>query len=229
MFVPQAFVAALFMTILSTICWGSWANTYKVTENYRVELFYWDFAAGIFLISLALALTMGSTPGGDNSFLANLHAAAPANLFYAALGGFIFNIANFLLIAGIGMVGLAIAFPISIGIALVEGVVLSYLIQPKGSPGLLGLGVGMGAGRGNPDRQGLWRVKGQGQPCGVAQGRHDLHRFWIPDGHVCAVHYARDDGFPCSHALHCGRFFHIRSVPLLLRVQSLFDEESARW
>jgi glucose uptake protein len=143
MFVPQAFVTALLMTILSTVCWGSFANTYKLTKNFRFELYYWDYAAGIFLISLVLAFTMGSTPSGDRSFMANLHSAAGANLFYAALGGFIFNIANFLLIAGIGMVGLAIAFPISIGIALVEGVVLSYLIQPKGSALLLGLGVGM--------------------------------------------------------------------------------------
>jgi glucose uptake protein len=143
MFVPQAFATALLMTILSTICWGSFANTYKLTKNYRFELYYWDYAAGILLISLALAFTMGSTPAGDHSFVANLHAASTGNLLDAAVGGFIFNIANFLLIAGIGMVGLAIAFPISIGIALVEGVVLSYLIQPKGSAGLLGLGVGM--------------------------------------------------------------------------------------
>ncbi len=46
-----------------------------------------------------------------------------------------------LLIAGIEIVGLAVAFPISIGIALVEGVVLSYALQPKGSPVLLGAGV----------------------------------------------------------------------------------------
>jgi hypothetical protein len=39
----------------------------------------------------------------------------------------------------IEMVGLAVAFPISIGIALVEGVVLSYAIQPKGSAGLCGM------------------------------------------------------------------------------------------
>lgn len=143
MFVPQTFAAALLMTILSTMCWGSFANTYKLTKNYRFELYYWDYAAGMFLISLVLAFTLGSTGGGENSFLANLHAAAPMNLLYAALGGFIFNIANVLLVAGIEMVGLAIAFPISIGIALVEGVVLSYLIQPKGSAVLLGLGVAM--------------------------------------------------------------------------------------
>src|ERR1700723_1987117 len=98
MFVPQAFVTALLMTILSTVCWGSFANTYKVTRNYRFELYYWDYAAGIFLISLALAHTMGSTPRNNHSAVANLHAAAAMNVFYAALGGFIFNIANFLLI-----------------------------------------------------------------------------------------------------------------------------------
>jgi glucose uptake protein len=77
------------------------------------------------------------------SFLPNLHQADGINLFYAALGGFIFNIANVLLIAGIEIVGLAIAFPISIGIALVEGVLLSYMLKPQGSATLLFLGVTM--------------------------------------------------------------------------------------
>jgi glucose uptake protein len=143
MFAPTTFGAALLMTVLSTICWGSFANTFKVTKNYRFELYYWDYAAGIFLISLVLAFTMGSTGGAGTSFLTNLYCAAPIVLIESAVGGFIFNIANVLLIAGIEMVGLAVAFPISIGIALVEGVVLSYLIQPKGSSLFLALGVGM--------------------------------------------------------------------------------------
>jgi glucose uptake protein len=142
MFAPTTFATALLMTVLSTICWGSFANTFKVTKNYRFELYYWDYAAGIFLISLVLAFTMGST-GGELSFLTNLHSAAPMSLFESAVAGFIFNIANVLLIAGIEIVGLAVAFPISIGIALVEGVVLSYLIQPKGSSLFLGIGVAM--------------------------------------------------------------------------------------
>ncbi len=143
MFAPTTFAAALIMTILSTICWGSFANTFKLTKGYRFELYYWDYAIGIVLISLVLALTMGTSAGGPTSFVANLHSAAFSNLLYAAVGGFIFNIANVLLLAGIEIVGLAIAFPISIGIALVEGVVLSYAIQPKGSAGLLAAGVGM--------------------------------------------------------------------------------------
>lgn len=143
MFVPGTFATALIMTVVSTICWGSFANTLKLTKNYRSELYYWDYAAGIFLISLVLAFTMGTIPGGKDTFLNNLHDATRSNLLYAAIGGFIFNIANVLLISGIEIVGLAIAFPIAIGIALVEGVVLSYAVQPKGSATLLGSGVAM--------------------------------------------------------------------------------------
>lgn len=141
MFVPLAFSAALAMMIMSTICWGSWANTFKLTRGYRFELFYWDYAVGVLVASFFFALTLGSHPAGPDSFLANLSSASASNMLYAALGGFIFNIANVLLLAAIEIAGLAIAFPLSIGIALVEGVVLSYLVQPKGNAALLGAGV----------------------------------------------------------------------------------------
>src|ERR1700761_1866368 len=101
MFVPSTFAVALLMTVLSTICWGSFANTFKGTRNYRFELCYWDYGLGIFLIAVALALTIGSFAGGPTAFLANVHSADGINLLYAALGGFVFNIANVLLIAGI--------------------------------------------------------------------------------------------------------------------------------
>ena len=142
MFVPTTFHAALLMTMVSTLCWGSFANTFKGTKNYRFELYYWDYAFGIFLVALLLAFTMGSR-GGPTAFLANVRTADDVNLFYAALGGFIFNIANTLLIAGIEIVGLAIAFPVSIGIALVEGVALSYALEPRGNATLLGAGIAM--------------------------------------------------------------------------------------
>src|SRR5438874_11076337 len=140
MFTPATFGVAMMMMVASTVCWGSWANTYKLTKGYRFELFYWDYAIGIVLISLVFALTLGSS-GGPDSFLDNVRAADGSNIVLALIAGFIFNIANLLLVAGIEMAGLAIAFPLSIGIALVEGVVLSYVLQPKGDPLLLALGV----------------------------------------------------------------------------------------
>jgi glucose uptake protein len=141
MFTPSSLTIALLMMITSAICWGSWANTYKGIKGYRFELFYWDYAVGIFVISLVLALTMGSTGNNSSSFLNNVHSADTANIVNALIGGALFNLANLLLVAAIDMAGLAVAFPVSIGIALVVGVVLSYALQPKGNAILLGLGV----------------------------------------------------------------------------------------
>ena len=141
MFTPQSLGIALLMMITSGICWGSWANTYKGVKNYRFELFYWDYAVGIFLISLILALTMGSTGHDASRFLNNVHSSDGSNIVYALIGGALFNLANLLLVAAIDMAGLSVAFPVAIGIALVVGVVLSYALQPKGNAGLLAAGV----------------------------------------------------------------------------------------
>lgn len=142
MYTPSSLTVALLMMITSAICWGSWANTYKGVKNYRFELFYWDYAIGIFLMSLILAFTMGSTGNDASSFLNNVHSADTANIISTLVGGAIFNLANLLLVAGIDMAGLAVAFPISIGIALVVGVVLSYALEPKGNALFLAIGVG---------------------------------------------------------------------------------------
>src|SRR5271156_1676888 len=141
MFTPSSLSIALLMMITSAVCWGSWANTYKGVKGYRFELFYWDYAVGIFLISVVLAFTMGSTGHDSSSFLRNVHTSDTSNIVNALIGGALFNLANLLLVAAIDMAGLAVAFPISIGIALVVGTVLSYALQPKGNAVSLALGV----------------------------------------------------------------------------------------
>src|SRR5947207_2432604 len=141
MFTPPSLTIALLMMIISAICWGSWANTYKGVKNYRFELFYWDYAIGIFLISLILAFTMGSSGHDSSSFLNNVHSADNSNIISTLVGGAIFNLANLLLVAAIDMAGLAVAFPVSIGIALVVGVISSYVLQPRGNAALLAAGV----------------------------------------------------------------------------------------
>src|ERR1700734_2452728 len=141
MFTPSSLSIALLMMITSAVCWGSWANTYKGVKGYRFELFYWDYAIGIFVVSLVLAFTMGSTGNNASSFLNNVHAADTSNIVNALIGGALFNLANLLLVAAIDMAGLAVAFPVSIGIALVVVTVLSYTLQPRGNATLLALGV----------------------------------------------------------------------------------------
>ena len=141
MFTPHSLSIALLMMITSAVCWGSWANTFKGVKNYRFELFYWDYAIGIFLISLVLGHTMGSTNHDASSLINNIHSADVSNVVSTLIGGAIFNLANLLLVAAIDMAGLAIAFPVSIGIALVVGVISSYVLQPRGNAGLLAAGV----------------------------------------------------------------------------------------
>ena len=141
MFTPHDATLALIMMVISAICWGSWANTFKGVKNYRFELFYWDYAVGIFLASLIFAFTLGSSGNDSSSFLNNVHAADASNIGWALLAGVIFNLANLLLVAGIDMAGLATAFPVAIGIALVVGVALSYVQQQKGDVRMLAAGV----------------------------------------------------------------------------------------
>ena len=141
MYTPQTFGVALVMMITSAICWGSWANTYKGVKNYRFELFYWDYAIGIFLSTMIYGHTLGMLHDDPTNLIRNLHSAGWDNAIWVLIAGAIFNLANLLLVAAIDMAGLAIAFPVSIGIALVVGVVSSYVLQPKGSAALLAAGV----------------------------------------------------------------------------------------
>jgi glucose uptake protein len=55
--------------------------------------------------------------------------------------GLLFNLANVLLVAAIDATGLAIAFPVGIGLALIIGTAVSYWQTPRGNPRLLALGV----------------------------------------------------------------------------------------
>jgi glucose uptake protein len=141
MYTPDSFAVALVMMITSAICWGSWANTYKGVKNYRFELFYWDYAIGIFLSTLIYGHTLGMLHDDPTNLVRNLHAGGWDNVIWVVIAGVIFNLANLLLVAAIDMAGLAVAFPVSIGIALVVGVVSSYILQPKGNAGLLAAGV----------------------------------------------------------------------------------------
>ncbi|MFB3922403.1 MAG: GRP family sugar transporter [Terriglobia bacterium] len=144
MFIPQIYSVALLMMVLSMLCWGSWANTQKLTKDWRFELFYWDYVWGILLCAVVIGLTFGRTDAASpDSFFPNLSAADSTHLAYAFVGGIVFNIANILIVAAIAIAGLAVAFPVGIGLALVVGSVLNYIITPKGNPLMLFGGIAL--------------------------------------------------------------------------------------
>ena len=143
MFLPETYQSALGLMILSMLCWGSWANTLKLCPRYRFQLFYWDYAIGLALAALALGLTAGSLGHSGPTLLADLPATAPILILYAVIGGAVFNVANLLLVAAIDVAGLAVAFPVGIGLALVIGAISNYVIKPEGNPLLLFGGVAL--------------------------------------------------------------------------------------
>ena len=144
MFIIDNYILAVFFLVITMLCWGSWANTQKLaSKKWGFPLFYWDYTLGVVLLSLLFGLTLGSYGDSGQAFLPNLGDASLNAIFYAFLGGVIFNIANLLLVAAIDIAGMAIAFPIGIGIALVLGVVVNYMAAPVGDPILLFTGVAL--------------------------------------------------------------------------------------
>ncbi len=142
MFIVENYGLAIMLCVVTMLCWGSWANTTKLTtKSWRFELLYWDYGFGILLTTLLLAFTLGSIGTGGRSFMDDLHQAASSNLLSAFVGGVVFNAANILLVAAIGIAGMSVAFPVGIGIALVLGVVVNYISNPQGNPVLIFGGV----------------------------------------------------------------------------------------
>ena len=143
MYQPESYAVALAFMIVTMLCWGSWANTLKLTPGYRFQLFYWDYVIGLFVGAIAWGLTLGSMGTIGLPFLADISHASSQNILWAIIGGIDFNIANLLLVAAIDIAGLAVAFPIGIGLALVVGAVSSYLLAPKANPWMLFGGVAL--------------------------------------------------------------------------------------
>jgi glucose uptake protein len=142
MVVVESYALAVVLCFVTMLCWGSWANTQKLaTKEWRFQLFYWDYALGVLLLALFLAFTLGSAGSVGRSFLADLGQASGSSIVSALFGGIIFNLANILLVAAIDIAGMAVAFPIGIGIALVLGVFANYVATPVGNPQLLFGGV----------------------------------------------------------------------------------------
>lgn len=144
MYIVENYTLAVFLTFVTMLCWGSWANTQKLAEkSWRFELFYWDYVIGIVLMSLFFAFTLGSIGDQGRNFLADLEQADSSNIQKAMLGGVIFNAANILVAAAIAIAGMSVAFPVGIGIALVLGVIINYIATPQGNAVWLFAGVGL--------------------------------------------------------------------------------------
>jgi glucose uptake protein len=144
MIIVDSYAVAVALCLLTMLCWGSWANTLKLTpKDWPFPLYYWDYAIGLVLTALVLGFTLGSMGGEGRPFLADLRQAGPPALVSAFVGGVVFNLSNLMIVAATDIAGMAVAFPVAVGLALVIGVVVNYLAAPVGNAALLFGGVAL--------------------------------------------------------------------------------------
>ncbi len=144
MFIVNSYTLAVIFCFITMLCWGSWGNTQKLAaKTWRYELYYWDYVIGMVLFSILIGLTMGSFGSEGRPFLQDLAQADRKMIGSAMLGGVIFNASNILLSASVSLAGMAVAFPLGVGLALVLGVIINYIGAPKGDPVILFLGVAL--------------------------------------------------------------------------------------
>lgn len=144
MFIVSNYLLAVVFCFITMLCWGSWGNTQKMAaKSWRYELFYWDYVIGMVLFALLIAFTMGSCGTEGRPFLEDIAQVSAKNVGSIILGGIIFNASNILLSASTSIAGMAVAFPLGVGISLVLGTIVNYIGAPKGDPMTLFIGVAL--------------------------------------------------------------------------------------
>ena len=143
MFIVDNIGLAIVFCVITMLGWGSWANTLKLAgkDKWQFPLYYWDYAIGVFALSIVMMATLGISGTAGMSSFANLSQAEGGPLLRAFSSGVLFNVSNILLVVAIDAAGMSVAFPVGVGLALVIGTIASYLQAPKGNGGLLFAGV----------------------------------------------------------------------------------------
>lgn len=138
MYIPETFAAAFGLTLLSMLCWGSWANSFSLTRGkYRFELFYWDYAVGIMVGVLVLAALLGPQS-------ALFHGSMdPGKVAWGIASGVVFNIGTVLLVAAISLAGMSVAFPVCVGLAMLIGGGVSWCIEAAVPAVPMAIGLGL--------------------------------------------------------------------------------------
>jgi len=143
MTLPHSYGLVLMLTMLTMICWGSWANALKLAKGWRFELLYYDYSIGVALCAAVAGLTFGTFGSDGPRLLADLSHAGLTNILCGFAGGVVFNLANILVIGAVSVAGMGVGFPIGVGLALVVGVIWNYIVNPQGNPWLLFVGVAL--------------------------------------------------------------------------------------
>ena len=139
---------AMAMSVVSLVMWGSWTVSMKIggIGDNTLAVFILDYALGMLVSAFAFAGTLGwiETPTDNTTTLSSIQLADPISIFYAVAAGLVFNISNTMLLVGINIAGMAVAFPLGIGLSFAVGTLLTYAVQPDADPCFMFPGVAVG-------------------------------------------------------------------------------------
>jgi glucose uptake protein len=134
MILPSSYNAILVLLVLGMLAWGAWANTFKAAGGeWRFELYSFDFAIGVLVAAVVCALTWGNLGFDGFSFMDDLRLAGKRQELFAFLAGAVFNLGNMLLLGAFSLAGMAVAFPVAIGFAMIVGVCWNFAFNTGGN------------------------------------------------------------------------------------------------
>jgi glucose uptake protein len=140
MTLSASYDAALALAGLAALGWGLWPDTFRMAGRWRFELYWFDFALGVFLAVLAIVFCFGSS-GEDISAFDNLIIVSKRQLAWAFLAGVLANLGLMFSMACVATAGMAVAYSVAMPVALATGSTWLFLISPASQPSVRWAGV----------------------------------------------------------------------------------------
>ncbi len=117
--------SVLLLLVASLVCLGSWLNTFKAAK-WRFQLFSIDFGLGGIVVAVVAAYTLGAFGGGDVGVSDRMLLAGRTAQVFAVAAGAAFSAGIMLLLAGVSLLGMSTAVPLTVGVALILNSFLHY-------------------------------------------------------------------------------------------------------
>lgn len=146
MILPGNQLYNLILLAFGMLCWGLWANTFRMTSKWRFELYYFDFAVGAIMAALVVGFTAGNNGWDGFSIIDDIMLAGKRQEAFALVAGVVFNLGNMLIVGALSIAGITAAYVIGMGLMLTSAFLFAYFFAPSGNGVLLGLGAMVAVG-----------------------------------------------------------------------------------
>jgi len=106
MTLPHSYGLVLMLTILTMICWGSWATFSSSPKAGALNCSTMTTRSVVALGAALAGLTFGTWGSDGFQFLDDLSRAGTNNILCGFLGGVVFNLSNILVVGAIAVAGM---------------------------------------------------------------------------------------------------------------------------